>query len=305
MQNKSSIDLSIILVNWNAKKLLKQCIESIINETKKVSYEIILVDNNSTDGSAQMVEENFKSVVLIKNSENRGFAAANNQAMKIAKGDYILLLNSDTVVLNDALDKCYERILGEDKIGLIGCKLLNSDMSLQPSCYNFNSLLNAIMFKTKAIKFINKKNRYKYEGLMQSFDYNTEMDVDYVCGAFMLYKRDILEKVGFLDESFFMYAEETDYCARIKEAGYRILFYPGAEIIHYGGGSSKKISAISENRRIVSRLKFIKKHRGTMYYHLYRFLSTGNVLLNILRSDTEMKKNYKSKLKAIRTMKYE
>ncbi|MDP4177086.1 MAG: glycosyltransferase family 2 protein [Bacillota bacterium] len=304
------ICVSIILVNWNTKELLKNCINSIIAETKKISYEIIVVDNNSTDGSLEMIEKQFiDKIVLIKNHENRGFAAANNQALKIAKGQFILMLNSDTIVLDNAVEKTINYLKNDTRIGLAGCKLLNADNTLQYSCYNFNSIIRAFLFKTKFIEFISKSTRYKYEGLITSFDYNENIEVDYVCGAYMLFSREVYEKVGLLDENFFMYAEEADFCSRIKKNGYKVMFFSQASIIHYGGGSSKRINIISENRRIISRLLFIKKQKGTLYYHLYKIFSIFIVLMNIFRysltRNKELTLEYKSKFSSIISMKYE
>jgi GT2 family glycosyltransferase len=301
-----NVDVSIIIVNWNTQLLLKNCIDSIIDQTRKISYEIIVVDNNSSDGSPEMLKREYKdSVILIHNSQNRGFAAANNQAMKIAKGNFLLLLNSDTKVLDNAIEKSHAYISAHSDVGLIGCKLLNGDNTLQYSCYNFNSIISAFMFKTKLIRKVKLSKRYKYEGLITSNDYNSDMDVDYVCGAYMMFRRDILSKVGYLDESFFMYAEEADYCARIKKSGYRIVYFAGGKIIHFGGGSSKKISLISENRRIISRLLFIKKHKGVLYFSIYRFFSILTVLGNMAFASGQKKRDSKSKLSAILKLKYE
>ena len=131
------------------------------------------------------------------------------------------------------------------------------------------------------------------------------MDVDYVCGAFMMFRREIIDKIGLLDERFFMYAEEADYCARIKNAGYRIAYFPEASVIHHGGGSSKSISVLSENRRIISRLLFIKKHKGNLYFNVYRFFSILVAAANIISGDEDRRSRGRSKLKAILKLKYE
>lgn len=304
-----NIDISIIIVNWNAKELLHNCLESILKETKEFPYEIVVVDNNSNDGSVELLESDYKNkITLIKNTENRGFAYANNQGMKVSKGEYLLLLNSDTVILDGAIDKSVGYIKKDKEIGLVGCKLLNSDGTLQPSCYNFNSLLSAFLFKSKFINNVKKEKRYKYEGLITSFDYNKKHEIDYVCGAYMLFSREVMNKIGFLDDSFFMYGEEADYCARVKQKGYKVIYYPDAAIIHYGGGSSKKISIISENRRIISRLKFIRKHKGFIYSQVYRFFSVLFVVFNIVKAtikgNIENKNANKSKLKALINLEY-
>ncbi|OPJ65044.1 glycosyltransferase family 2 protein [Clostridium oryzae] len=299
------MELSIIIVNWNGKKLMGQCIQSIKNSISSINYEIIVVDNGSSDGSVEYLEVNFKDVLIIKNDKNYGFAHANNQGMERAEGEYLLLLNSDTIVQKNAIEKCIGRIKRDSRIGVLGCRLLNQDGSLQPSCYNFNSLKNSILFKTRLINFIPKEERYKYEVRIKSFDYVSELEVNYVCGAFMMMPRSLVEKIGKLDESFFMYAEEADFCKRAKKCGYKILFYPEAEIIHLGGGSSKTINEITEKRRIVSRLKFIKKHNGNTYYSIYRVMSLADAMMKAIFSTACRRGVYKAKIKAICSMKYE
>lgn len=247
--------LSIIIVNYNTYTLTKQTIDSVLEKKLPFEYEIMLVDNASIDDSMVKLQEDYKDIIregLLKitlNDANLGFAKANNIGMKKSKGEYILLLNSDTYVVEDCLQQCMQyierynteaAIQGENecKIGALGCKVILSDGTLDHACKRgFPTPRASLYYFLK----LHKRDKVKY-GLYDALhlDENEVGEVDCLMGAFMLMPRHVLDQVGLLDEDFFMYGEDIDLCYRIKEGGYKIMYYPEASIIHYKGGSSKK-----------------------------------------------------------------
>ena len=257
------IDVSIIIVNWNTRELVCDCIESVYKNTATVQYEIIVIDNASKDGSLDAIEKKFPQVRLIKNFSNRGFAAGNNQGMTVAKGRYILLLNSDTLVLERAIDKAVEFADTQQDIAVTGCRVLNSDQSLQPTCFMFPSIFNMVLSSTYLYKIFPKSKFFGRER-MTWWNRDDVRQVDVVTGCFMLVRRQAIEQVGAMDERFFMYGEETDWCCRFKKAGWKVMFTPDAEIIHFGGQSSKIVREEMFIQLRLSILKFIEKHHGQL-----------------------------------------
>lgn len=255
------MDISVIIVNWNTCWLLRDCLKSVYERGGVQDLEVIVVDNASADGSAEMVRNEFASVKLIENAENRGFAAANNQAMAVAKGRYVLLLNSDTVVLDNALAQAVSFADVNSRAAVTGCRVLNPDRTLQATCFMFPSILNMLLSSTYLYKLF-PGSRFFGREKMTWWDRNDIRQVDVVTGCFMLVRREAIDEVGMMDERFFMYAEETDWCYRFKQAGWQVLFTPCAEIIHLGGQSTAKrpVSMIIQLR--LSILGFIGKHRG-------------------------------------------
>lgn len=236
--------LSIIIVNYNTYGLTKQTIESVVDKAYSFTYEIVLVDNASMDGSIEALEKTFGEALdkgilhIIKNSANLGFAKANNIGMKASKGEYILLLNSDTQIIADGLELCMEQMEADQSIGALGCKVVLPDGKLDHACKRGFPTPKASLYYF--LKW-DKKNPKKY-GLYDALHLGEDEvgEVDALMGAFMLMPRRVLDQVGLLDEDFFMYGEDIDLCFRIKQGGYKILYYPKAKMIHYKGGSSKK-----------------------------------------------------------------
>jgi GT2 family glycosyltransferase len=208
-----------------------------------------------------MVRSDFPKVILIENSENRGFAAANNQAMAVAGGRYILLLNSDTIVSDKAIEKTVSFADVNSEAGAIGCRVLNPDGTVQMSCFMFPSILNMLLSSTYLYKLFPASKFFGREQ-MTWWDRKDIREVDVVTGCFILVRREAIEQVGTLDERFFMYGEETDWCYRMKKDGWKILFTPVGQIIHFGGQSSAKIPVTMIIQLRLSILKFIKKHHG-------------------------------------------
>jgi GT2 family glycosyltransferase len=258
-------DISICIVNWNTRNILGDCLLSIREHSQALDIETIVVDNGSTDGSSEMVEHEFPRVTIIKNTHNRGFAAACNQGISIAKGRYMLLLNSDTVMLNNALFKTVVFFDAHPDAAVVGCRVLNPDRTMQPTCFMFPSLLNMFLSSTYLYKLF-PRSRFFGRERMTWWNRTDVREVDVVTGCFFLIRSEAVKQVGMMDEQFFMYGEETDWCYRFKKAGWKILFTPSAEIIHTGGASSRQIKPEMKLQLSGSILLFFKKHKGRTQY---------------------------------------
>lgn len=266
------MDVSIIIVNWNTKNILRDCLRSVYEQAGDVDYEVIVVDNASTDGSLDMIKSDFERVVLLENAQNKGFATANNQGMEIAKGRYVLLLNSDTVVLDGAIAKTVSFADAHPRAGVTGCRVLNADRTLQPTCFMFPSILNMFLSSTYLYKFF-PRSRFFGRERMTWWDRSDVRQVDVVTGCFMLVRREAIDQVGVMDERFFMYAEETDWCYRFREEGWDVTFTPAGQIIHLGGQSTAKKPVAMIVQLRLSILKFIRKHSGRFAQVSARFLT--------------------------------
>lgn len=227
------MDLSVIIVNYNTKDLTRKCLQSVFASKTEFSYEVFVSDNGSSDGSIEMLISEFPQASLLKNQHNIGFSKGNNVAIRRAGGRHILLLNSDTEVRKDTLDLSVKFLDAHPDAGAMGCKVLLPDGSLDPACRRrFPNPINAF---------------YRLFGMRGRSDYNIvgpvdeEMEVDCIMGAYMMVPRAVIERVGMLDEEYFMYGEDIDWCWRIKKAGYKIVYYPKAEITHYKYGSSRLV----------------------------------------------------------------
>lgn len=230
-------DISTIIVSWNAKDFLLECLESIKAQPLSVSMEIIVVDNASTDGSPAAVENKYPDVRLIRNDQNYGFAKANNIGIKESKGRYLCLINSDVKVLPECLTYLYAYIEKNPAIGIIGPRILNSDLTIQCNCRHFPSLWNIFCSATALYRIFPNSQRFSGEQMFY-FKYDVIRSVDVLSGCFLLVRREAVEQVGYLDDQFFMYSEDVDWCKRFWQAGWQVVFLPHAESIHYGGASA-------------------------------------------------------------------
>jgi len=232
--NKPTI--SIIIVSWNVRDLLRRCLQSIYDQTK-TSFEIFVVDNASSDGSADMVAAEFEDVKLIRNRKNRGFAAANNQAVKLARGDYIIFLNDDTEILDSALDKMAAYLKDNKSTGIAGARLLNADKTIQVgTARTFPSFKVLSTMLLGFHSFLMKKD-WLQKYYMLGNDFDKTQSVDQVMGASLMTRRSIIQRLGSFDEKFWIWFEEVDLCKRVKNAGYDIAVIAPAEIIHHKGKS--------------------------------------------------------------------
>ena len=275
------VDLSIIIVNYNVKHYLRECLQSIYRNTNGINLEIIIVDNNSTDGSVDMLKNEFPEVKLIENCQNFGFAKANNQGLRENKGRYVLLLNPDTIVLPNALDRMVEFMEANFHAGALGCKLLNPDGRLQPSCRSFPTLTTAF-FENTGLEKLFLRNRIMGRHRIGCWDYNDIREVDQPMGSALMVRREAITQVGLMDEQFHMYYEDVDWCFRIKKRGWRIYFIPLAEIIHYGGQSAWPNMAKMRVQRYKSRHKFFRKHYGILSEWIVKQMDLLGLILKTL-----------------------
>lgn len=224
------MDLSVIIVSYNMASFLGRCLASIYRAAPRINFEVLVVDNASTDGSTQMVRTGFPQVTLLANEMNYGFARANNQALQMSKGRYCLLLNPDTLVNPRSLDEMVEFMDHHPDAGASGCQLISPDGAIQLSCRSFPSLLAVLLRGTRLHKVYNKPvARY----LMAEWDHSSVREVDWVLGACLLLRRAALEDVGLLDEGFFLYYEDIDLCYRLKQRGWKVYYNPQVQVVHY------------------------------------------------------------------------
>jgi GT2 family glycosyltransferase len=240
------MDLSIIIVNYETYDLTKQTIESVINHQYQFKYDIYLVDNASADGSIEKLQENFLKEIetgLIKfilNSENKGFAHANNMALRKIDSEYVLLLNSDTVVVDNCLEDSLNYMNTNENVGALGCKVVLPDNTLDKACRRSFPDFNVSFYRMTGLSriFPHSKRFGRYN--LTYLNENETYEVDSIVGAFMLVRSEVVRQIGLLDEKFFMYGEDIDWCYRIKAAKWKIIYFSDAKIVHYKGASNSK-----------------------------------------------------------------
>ena len=281
---KPSLDISIIIVHRNNVPLLRDCLASLPGACEGISWEAIVVDNGSTDGSPEMVKEEFPETVLIENKENLGFTRANNQGLEIACGRFLVLLNNDTISHPKAFSKTVAYLEAHSNIGGAGLKLLNEDGSRQLSARRFPGFQQALFNRYSLLTRLFPDNPYSRSYLLTDLDEDAVRDVDWVSGACLIVRRDVYEKIGGLDERFFMYSEDVDWCLRIWKAGYRVVYLPIAEIIHLIGQTSGKYPFMPIVERHRSMYKYYKKH----YSRELLFLDTGTAFFVTARCLTQL-----------------
>jgi len=254
--------LSVIIVNWNVRDLLHRAVSSVLASwDDRPGLEIIVVDNSSRDSSVDMVQANFPQVYLIANRENRGFTGGNNQGINAATGEFLLLLNPDTEIVNSALPCLIDYAKIHPDVGMIGPQMLWPDGSVQSSWRRFPSLPVLFLESTWLQALTPRRILRDYYAQDKADD--AEQDVDWITGAAMLTRREVIEQVGGMDEGFFMYSEEVDWCRRIKQAGWRVVYYPNARIIHHEGKSSEQVVAARHIYFQSSKVRYTRKYHGT------------------------------------------
>jgi GT2 family glycosyltransferase len=310
---QSPVLLSIIIVSYNTRELLEKCLDSVIKSLSRhpdpakggaggqdLPTEIIVVDNHSQDNTVTWLKKYIKAsakirskigvnLSLIANNENLGFAKANNQGIKIAEGKYIMLLNSDTIVKDRALEKMVSFLEKRKEFAILGPKLLNADGTPQPSLGKFPTLpvVAAMLFLEHFLPASFLRVRWSPKN---------EREGDWVMGAALLLRREVYEKIGGLDENIFMYMEEVEWCFRAKKAGFRVYFYPQAEIIHLGRGSSKSGKKEPILQIFRGLIYFYEKHqpfwqKGILLF-LLKLKASLSYLLGILTNNSYLKKTY-------------
>jgi N-acetylglucosaminyl-diphospho-decaprenol L-rhamnosyltransferase len=272
-------DLSVVIVSYNTRDILRACLASIERSTS-IAPQVIVVDNGSADGSRAMVGAEFPAVQLIE-SENVGFAAGSNRGIAVASGRYIALLNPDTEVVDDALGVLVRFMDAHARAGLAGGLLLNPDGSIQPSAFHFPTLwMSFFDFYTINHRLINSRLNGRYPRAQ----YSRAFTIDHPLGACMIVRRAVIDQVGLLDESFFMYCEEIDWCLRIKGAGWEIWHVAGAPVIHHGGQSTRQF----RNRMFVelhrSRYLLFAKHYSSLFCRANRQIVRLGLAREMLRA---------------------
>lgn len=267
------MDLSIIIVNYNVKEFIQNLLESIKSASKKISTEVIIVDNASDDGSIELIRQKYPWVKLIVNSRNLGFSKANNLGLKESTGKYLLLLNPDTLVKEDTFEKMIDFFEATPDAGMAGCKLLNTDGTLQLACRRGFPGPWASFTKVTGLSTLFPKSPLFARYNLTYLDENKTYAVDAISGAFMMFKREVYEKTGGLDETFFMYGEDLDLCYRVNKAGYKVYYVHSTEIIHYKGESTKR-----------SNLNEVKVFYEAMHIFVKKYYSGSWFLLLFLRS---------------------
>ncbi len=236
----NSMELSVIIVSFNVRDFLKQCLLSVIKASESIESEIFVVDNNSTDDSCDMVLKEFPEINLIRNRVNSGFSAANNQGITLSQGRFVLLLNPDTIVEKDTFSKCISFMLKHTDAGATGVRMINGENRFLPESKRALPDPKTAFFKVFGLSYLFSSSRILNRYYLSQIDSNETSRVEVISGAFMFLRREALEKAGFLDENFFMYGEDIDLSYRLLQNGFSNYYYPGTQIIHYKGKSTSR-----------------------------------------------------------------
>lgn len=261
-------DISIIIVNWNTKELLLNCIKSLLQETSHCTMEIIVVDNASTDGSPKAVKKMYPNVNVIINKSNLGFSKANNIGINQSNGRYLCLVNSDIKILDGCVDRMCCYMEKHDSIGVLGPKTLNADMSLRINCRTFPTLWNSFCQAIGLHKFFPRYRLFS-DSLMTYFLHDSIKGVNVLPGCFLMIRKEAIDEVGFLDEKFFFYGEDKDWCKRMKDGGWDVVFFPNSEVIHYAGKSAGKTPVRFLIEGLRSNSYYWEKHHGRFKKKLF------------------------------------
>lgn len=248
--------LSNIIISYNNSAVIVDCIDSIYKTVKGIEHEIIVVNNSASDDGIKAVKQNFSKTKLIQNEINVGFAKANNQAAKLAKGDILLFLNPDIILTGGAVSSMLTYYNSNQNIGVLGPKMFNIDGTLQYSCRSFPGVWTGLFNRYSLMSKLFPNNRYTKNYLLVDFDHNETKEVDWLSGSCMMISRSIFLKVGLFDENYFIFNEDVDLCKRIKTHGYKIIYYPNSKVYHH---------ITSSNARVSSKV-IIKRHLGMSYY---------------------------------------
>lgn len=280
----NKIKVSVIILSWNTKQLLKQCLNSLISKPKlnNIELEVIVVDNGSIDQSQDMIEREFPWAILIKNKNNLGFAKGNNQGIKIATGEFIMLLNSDTVVEEETLEILALQLIKYPQIGAVSPLLLLPNKKLQLNYYmRFPNLWQVFLYHHPVLRPLIMKTPFKWL-IVSKTKKNIPFTVDQLPGAALMARKEVWEKVGLLDENYHFLFEDVDWCFQAKNKGIKLMVIPKSKVIHYGGASwkkrLKKDSFTFYHQYFSSMLIFIKKNYGQFKFYLFRLALIVNFL---------------------------
>ena len=286
----TALDVSIIIVSFNTREVTRECLKSVLQECATLKAEILVVENASKDGSLEMLEQDFPEVTLLKSNVNLGFGGANNVALKVARGRYFVLLNSDAFFSPGALALAVKHMDETPTCGLGGCRLVGRDGESQPSSRCFHTVTNdAVVLTGLAAKFPKSKFFGRFDRTWA--DAMKPAAVDWVPGAFSIIRPAMLEKVGLFDTNFFLYYEEVDLCLRFRRAGFDVWYWPDIVVIHIGGESSRQLKSLEFSERasqvvlwrMRSTLLYYRKHHGWRV-HLARLVEQGIYRITVLRN---------------------
>lgn len=278
----SDIELSICIVSYQTRQLLRDCLQSIYQNPPSGQFECIVVDNNSNDGTCEMLKAEFPDVRLTVNSQNLGYTLPMNQALKAARGRYLLQLNPDTIVHPQALPRMIDFMGDHPEGGICGPKVLNNDGSMQKPCRRGESRPLAVIGYFTGLGRIFPRNHRLNEYLMSYMDENETHPVAGVAGSCMLVRREVVDQIGYLDERFFAYQEDADYCFRARQAGWKVYYFPQAQITHYGGLGGSRVHpyrSIYEWHR--SYFLYYRKNLARDYFFIFNGLYYLMMLLKL------------------------
>jgi hypothetical protein len=298
------VDLTVIIVSWNVRELLRRCLLSLGAPTLEgTPTQVIVVDNASSDGSPEMVAAEFPTVLLIRNAENRGFTAANNQGLALSQGRSLLLLNPDAEMVGSALATMTGYMETHPRVGALGPQLRYADGSLQSSRRRFPTLATAFCEST-VLQEWSADNRILRRYTMVDTPDDAVQPVDWLVGACLMVRREAFEQVGGLDEGFFMYSEELDWCRRIKAAGWEVIYLPTATVIHHEGKSSEQVVAARHIHFQSSKVRYFRKHHGSLQGELVRAFLLATYLFQAAREALKWLVGHKRVLRAERVRAY-
>jgi GT2 family glycosyltransferase len=280
-----NVDVSICIVSYQACDLLHDCLYSIYKTVDSLSFEIIIVDNHSDDGTIEMLNEEFPDVRLLVNDHNTGYTRPNNQAIRESKGRYIVLLNPDTLVKPNAIAELFRFLESHPEIGIVGPKVLNRDGTLQKQCRRSEARpWDSFCYFSGLSRLFSQDKRFAGY-LMTYLDENLTHEAEAVSGSCMMIRRQVIEQIGYQDENFFAYQEDTDYCRRTRLAGWKVFYNPSAQIIHYGGEGGSNVQpfrSIIEWHR--SYYLYYRKHFAKDYFFIFNAIYYFGMLLKLTLS---------------------
>jgi N-acetylglucosaminyl-diphospho-decaprenol L-rhamnosyltransferase len=306
MQPSANLDLSIIVVSYNTRDLLDQCLTSVFAHPRRLAFEVIVVDNASSDGSPELVARKWPSIVLLRNAHNQGFAKANNEGLEVCRGRYALLLNSDAEIRGDALEIMVAYLDSHPGVGIVGAQLRNSDGSLQPSGNRIPSVLGQIWWSLPFYRLF-AKGQFGNRFLVSGRDYEQIAEVDEVSGAALVVRREVWESIGMLDEGYFFYFEDVDFCIRAKKACWRVMYVPQAKVVHHWGQSSKRPGLSFHVGALKSHFHYMRKVHGRFGELVFRiamvikaFFKIIVAALQCLGGSEEQKSNVRINIEILR-----
>ncbi|MCX6745469.1 MAG: glycosyltransferase family 2 protein [Candidatus Parcubacteria bacterium] len=289
------MDISIIIISWNVKELLKKCLQSIYDKTQGLEFEVFVVDNASKDGSALMVASKFTRVNLIASNENMGFAKANNLALEHAQGKYVLFLNPDTELTDNSLKVMFDLMEQDEKIALSTCQLIYPDSTLQKNIKNNPGLCDQILILLKLHHLFLSKclNRY----LAKNFIYEKEQEVKQIMGAFMFARAEVIKEIGGFDPDYFIWWEDLDLCKRIQDLGQKIIYTPKTKVIHHEAKSFEQQMSLEKQKRFNRGMAiYFRKHTGLFSYLVIKLLSCFSLGLAWFSQIFKIKSKTQSKI---------